>query len=118
MTYKWLKENVMVQRLADSACIPNDERNTDWQTFQKWLAAGNTPQPADLPPAPDSRLVLDAEERAAARLDSAILNLADATPFQLRQWAQNNFPSLTLAEQNKLGTLLAILAVAVRPEIR
>ena len=37
----------LVQRLSDKAFIPNDERNRDWQEYQKWLAQGNIPQAAD-----------------------------------------------------------------------
>lgn len=41
--YKLIKDGV--QRLADGACIPNDPRNTEWQSYLRWVAAGNTPAP-------------------------------------------------------------------------
>ena len=34
-----------IKRLPDNAYIPNDPANTDWQAYQEWLAAGNTPLP-------------------------------------------------------------------------
>ena len=34
-----------IRRLPDGAIIPNDPENTDWQAYQEWLAAGNTPLP-------------------------------------------------------------------------
>jgi hypothetical protein len=37
----------MVQRLSDNAFIPFVEDNADYKEYLKWVAEGNTPQPAD-----------------------------------------------------------------------
>jgi hypothetical protein len=36
-----------VQRLSDSAFIPFDPANTDYQAYLKWVEDGGVPTPAD-----------------------------------------------------------------------
>ena len=37
----------VVYRIQDETWIPFDPDNTDYQTYLKWVAEGNTPLPAD-----------------------------------------------------------------------
>ena len=53
MNYKLIYDSTTILRLTDNAFIPADPANTDYQAYLTWLGEGNTPEPADLPPAPD-----------------------------------------------------------------
>jgi len=50
-----------ITRLSDNASIPADKANTDYAAYLQWFSEGNTPEPADIPPAPTYQ-----ELRAAA----------------------------------------------------
>lgn len=50
MAYSLITGFSGVKRDADSAFIPDAPANLDWQVYQEWLAAGNTPTPAPTPP--------------------------------------------------------------------
>ena len=52
MTYKLNQNSTSITRLSDSASIPADPQNTDYAAYLQWLSEGNTPEPADIPPAP------------------------------------------------------------------
>jgi len=53
----------------DGACIPADPANSDYAAYLAWLAAGNSPQPANVPIfTPVAQLAqLDAENQLTQR---------------------------------------------------
>ena len=113
---------VIMTQEAGAVAVSQQDRPELWEMLLDWIDLGNTPEPADVPSAEEiaaaARIALDEQERQQAKLDTAILALINATPVQLVTYARANFPSLTLAEQNKIGVILNILAVATRGELR
>ena len=71
--YKLNQNSTSITRLADGASIPADPANTDYTAFLNWLAEGNTPEPADIPPEPTyQELRASAYPPAADYLDAIV----------------------------------------------
>lgn len=59
-----INTSTSITRLIDGASIPADPANTDYAAYLQWLAAGNTPEPADIPPPPTALEQIRALEQA------------------------------------------------------
>lgn len=53
--------DTVILRVEDNACVPFDPANGDYQIYLKWLAEGNEPLPADLPPVAPQELAPEPE---------------------------------------------------------
>jgi hypothetical protein len=95
--------------MSDHAVIPNDGTNRDWQEYQAWMAAGNTPLPAD-PLPPPSQDELDAE---AARQYAKLRALREMTPAQVADWVEANVTNLGQAK-DAIKTLAVAVCVLAR----
>jgi len=65
----------------DGASIPADPANADYQAYQAWIAAGNTPTPADQPTAQQTAL-------------AQIVAIEQANPFTHRHF-RDAFDTIT-----------------------
>lgn len=105
MAYKLMVGGVL--RLADNASIPAEPRNSDYQVYLAWVAAGNIPQPAD--PAPPPKTVEQRIDEAFPHTDvarvifealfelandvRALRSQAPITRAQLRDWLKAKLPA-------------------------
>ena len=80
-----LTASTSVIRLADGACIPADPANSDYAAYLKWVAAGNTPQPAPVP-------------TLAERIESAVFKIDTDTDAIIRDCIGERGNEYKLAE--------------------
>lgn len=91
--------------------IPDSLLNADWQTYQAWLALGNTPDPADVPTAGQiAKALEEAQAAGIARTwfagQQAAIDFVRLTPAQ----QATQIDVMTLAQ---LRTVVKYLAIAV-----
>lgn len=90
--YKLLKQGV--RRLADGACIPDAADNSDWRKYQEWLAAGNTPEPADPEPAPIDQSDIDNLQKQMKAVLLCVAQVGGLTVPQIRTMFRSKMDSL------------------------
>ena len=64
-----LTTGTTILRTSDGAFIPPDPANRDFAAYLAWLEAGNTPDPAPEPPAPQELTVQEKLQAAGLTIE-------------------------------------------------
>lgn len=83
--YKLNQNPNNITRSVDGATVPADPDNSDYAAYLQWVAEGNTPTPADVPPVPRITRVTMRQARLAllgagllSTVNSAVAGMAGA----------------------------------------
>jgi hypothetical protein len=104
----------------DGAWIPNDPGNADWQAYQVWLAAGNTPSPA--PPAVPPPVMVDGLVFMARLTDAEYMAIKQAaqTSAQVSRWVDTGMilGAVDLAAQTTKAAKAGLVAAGLLTQAR
>jgi len=106
MAYKLGKFGGVI-RLKDMASIPECLDNVDWREYLAWVAAGNTPEPAQTPEEIAAEEAATAAEEARIRAKAA--DLVDALPDWATVAAKFDQRTAALANATTIAAVKAVL---------
>jgi len=106
MAYKLGKFGGVI-RLKDMASIPECLDNVDWREYLAWVAAGNTPEPAQTPE--EIAAEKAAAEAEAARIRAKAADLVDALPDWATVAARFDQGTAALANATTIAAVKAVL---------
>lgn len=107
MRYKFTDQtNSIVSKIDDDG---KSRSSCSVDAIAEWIAAGNTPEPADPPPPPtqDQLDIIEAKQHAK------LVALSKMTPAQVQTWILANVTNLAQA-QDAIATLAIAVSILAR----